>query len=137
MLVLRVQPDEGFSLHIESKVPGHGMELQPVAMDYSYGGTLYELPFSAYETVLVDVMEGDMTLFTRGDRPRRRGASWSRYWRRGAGGRRPRSPCTRPEAGAPRRPTRCSPSTAAPGASARGDQPGLADVRAEDGGDRR
>jgi glucose-6-phosphate 1-dehydrogenase len=67
VLVLRVQPDEGFSLHIESKVPGHGMELQPVAMDYSYGGTLYELPFRAYETVLVDVMEGDMTLFTRAD----------------------------------------------------------------------
>ena len=41
--------------------------LQPVAMDYSYGVTLHELPFSAYETVLVDAMEGDMTLFTRGD----------------------------------------------------------------------
>ena len=36
-------------------------------MDYSYGVTLHELPFSAYETVLVDAMEGDMTLFTRGD----------------------------------------------------------------------
>jgi glucose-6-phosphate 1-dehydrogenase len=36
-------------------------------MDYSYGGTLKELPFSAYETVLVDAMEGDMTLFKRGD----------------------------------------------------------------------
>jgi glucose-6-phosphate 1-dehydrogenase len=67
VLVLRVQPDEGFALHIESKQPGHGMELQPVAMQYSYGGTLHELPFRAYETVLVDVMEGDMTLFTRAD----------------------------------------------------------------------
>jgi len=66
-LVLRVQPDEGFSLRIESKVPGHEVALQPVAMDYSYGSTLHELPFSAYETVLVDVMEGDMTLFKRGD----------------------------------------------------------------------
>ena len=67
VLVLRVQPDEGFSLNIESKLPGHGAALQPVAMDYSYGTTLHELPFSAYETVLVDAMEGDMTLFTRGD----------------------------------------------------------------------
>jgi glucose-6-phosphate 1-dehydrogenase len=67
VLVLRVQPDEGFSLSIESKLPGHGAALQPVAMDYSYGTTLHELPFSAYETVLVDAMEGDMTLFTRGD----------------------------------------------------------------------
>ena len=67
VLVLRVQPDEGFSLNIESKQPGHSVTLQPVAMDYSYGVTLHELPFSAYETVLVDAMEGDMTLFTRGD----------------------------------------------------------------------
>jgi glucose-6-phosphate 1-dehydrogenase len=67
VLVLRVQPDEGFSLRIESKAPGHGIVLQPVAMDFSYGGTLHELPFSAYETVLVDAMEGDMTLFKRGD----------------------------------------------------------------------
>ncbi|HET6477024.1 MAG TPA: glucose-6-phosphate dehydrogenase [Thermoleophilia bacterium] len=67
VLVLRVQPDEGFSLTIESKRPGHAVALQPVAMDFSYGTTLNELPFSAYETVLVDAMEGDMTLFTRGD----------------------------------------------------------------------
>jgi len=67
VLVLRVQPDEGFSLRIESKVPGQGLTLRQVAMDYSYGGTLKELPFSAYETVLVDAMEGDMTLFKRGD----------------------------------------------------------------------
>jgi glucose-6-phosphate 1-dehydrogenase len=67
VLVLRVQPDEGFSLSIDSKRPGHAVALQQVAMDYSYGTTLHELPFSAYETVLVDAMEGDMTLFTRGD----------------------------------------------------------------------
>jgi glucose-6-phosphate 1-dehydrogenase len=67
VLVLRVQPDEGFSLRIESKAPGQGLTLQQVAMDYSYGSTLKELPFSAYETVLVDAMEGDMTLFKRGD----------------------------------------------------------------------
>ncbi|HEY5386817.1 MAG TPA: glucose-6-phosphate dehydrogenase [Thermoleophilia bacterium] len=67
VLVLRVQPDEGFSLSIESKRPGHAVALQPVAMDYSYGTTLNELPFSAYETVLVDAMEGDTMLFTRGD----------------------------------------------------------------------
>ncbi len=66
-LVLRVQPHEGFSLRIESKVPGHAVALQPVAMDFSYGSALNELPFSAYETVLVDAMEGDMTLFKRGD----------------------------------------------------------------------
>lgn len=66
-LVLRVQPDEGFSLRIESKAPGHSTHVEPVHMDYSYGSTLQELPFSAYETLLVDAMEGDMTLFNRGD----------------------------------------------------------------------
>jgi glucose-6-phosphate 1-dehydrogenase len=67
VLVLHVQPDEGFSLSIESKLPGHSVALQPVSMEFRYGTTLHELPFSAYETVLVDAMEGDMTLFTRGD----------------------------------------------------------------------
>ena len=66
-LILRVQPDEGFSLRIESKEPGRGSHVEPVNMDYSYGGTLHELPFSAYETLLVDAGEGDMTLFNRGD----------------------------------------------------------------------
>ena len=97
VLVLRVQPDEGFSLHIESKLPGHGMELQPVAMNYSYGGTLYELPFRAYETVLIDVMEGDMTLFTRADQAEE---AWEvvepvlRAW-----GERPKTPIPMYEAG--------------------------------------
>ena len=62
-----MQPDEGFSLRIQSKQPGHGLESKDVSMDYSYGSTLAELPFTAYETVLVDAMEGDMTLFTRAD----------------------------------------------------------------------
>jgi glucose-6-phosphate 1-dehydrogenase len=67
VLVLRVQPDEGFSLLIESKQPGQELSLTPVDMDFTYGGTLQELPFSAYETVLVDAMEGDQTLFNRDD----------------------------------------------------------------------
>ena len=66
-LVLRVAPDEGFALRIESKAPGQGLALQNVQMDYTYGSALRELPFSAYETVLVDAMEGDPTLFNRAD----------------------------------------------------------------------
>jgi glucose-6-phosphate 1-dehydrogenase len=67
VLVMRVQPDEGFSLSVESKVPGQEISLQTVEMEYAYGSTLNELPFSAYETVLIDLMEGDGTLFNRGD----------------------------------------------------------------------
>jgi len=88
VLVLRVQPDEGFSLTIESKVPGHDVALQPVAMDYSYGTTLNELPFSAYETVLVDAMEGDMTLFTRGDQAEEAWRIVAPVLKRGRSGRR-------------------------------------------------
>ena len=67
VLVMRVQPDEGFSLSVESKVPGQEISLQTVEMEYAYGSALNELPFSAYETVLIDLMEGDGTLFNRGD----------------------------------------------------------------------
>ena len=56
---MRVQPDEGFSLSVESKVPGQEISLETVEMEYVYGSALTELPFSAYETVLIDLMEGD------------------------------------------------------------------------------
>jgi glucose-6-phosphate 1-dehydrogenase len=67
LLVLRIQPDEGISLRFQSKAPGEGMELRPVEMEFSYGSALQELPFSAYETLLVDCMSGDATLFNRND----------------------------------------------------------------------
>jgi glucose-6-phosphate 1-dehydrogenase len=66
-LVLRIQPDEGISLRFQSKVPGEEVGMQPVEMDFSWGSALDELPFSAYETLLVDVMSGDATLFNRDD----------------------------------------------------------------------
>ena len=67
LLVLRIQPDEGVSLRFESKVPGEEMGLQPVQMDFSWGSSLQERPFSAYETLLLDCMAGDLTLFNRDD----------------------------------------------------------------------
>jgi glucose-6-phosphate 1-dehydrogenase len=63
----RVQPDEGIFLRFEAKQPGQAIRLQPVEMEFKYGGTLNELPFSAYETLLLDCMEGDSTLFNRAD----------------------------------------------------------------------
>ncbi len=67
MLVLRIQPDEGISLRFQSKVPGEDIGLQSVTMDFSWGSELNELPFSAYETLLLDVIRGDATLFNRDD----------------------------------------------------------------------
>jgi glucose-6-phosphate 1-dehydrogenase len=66
-LIMRIQPEEGLALNIEAKVPGPAIRLQPVAMDFSYGSGLEELPFSAYETLLLDCMVGDQTLFNRDD----------------------------------------------------------------------
>ena len=66
-LVIRVQPEEGLALNIEAKIPGAAIRLQPVAMNFSYGSALEELPFTAYETLLLDCMVGDQTLFNRDD----------------------------------------------------------------------
>lgn len=67
VLALRIQPDEGISLKFEAKLPGQGMRLHPVMMDFRYGTSFgIGLP-AAYETLLLDCLQGDTTLFTRGD----------------------------------------------------------------------
>jgi glucose-6-phosphate 1-dehydrogenase len=67
LLILRIQPEEGISLRFVSKQPGSGMRLRPVSMDFNYGTSFGERSPSAYETLLVDVMKGDATLYTRQD----------------------------------------------------------------------
>jgi glucose-6-phosphate 1-dehydrogenase len=73
LLTLRIQPDEGVSLAFQVKAPGaayqlsHGMEVAPVAMDFSYKDAFGDVNPPAYETLLLDVMLGDATLFTRSD----------------------------------------------------------------------
>jgi glucose-6-phosphate 1-dehydrogenase len=67
VLVVHVQPDEGVSLAIGAKVPGQGMTIRPVLMDFLYGGAFRtELP-EAYERLILDCLLGDQTLFTRED----------------------------------------------------------------------
>jgi glucose-6-phosphate 1-dehydrogenase len=67
LLILRIQPEEGISLLFLSKQPGSGMRLRPVSMDFNYGASFGERSPSAYETLLVDAMLGDPTLYTRQD----------------------------------------------------------------------
>jgi glucose-6-phosphate 1-dehydrogenase len=67
LMVLRIQPEEGISLRFVSKSPGSGMRLRPVSMDFNYGSSFGERTPSAYETLLVDAMAGDPTLYTRQD----------------------------------------------------------------------
>lgn len=74
VLVLRIQPDEGLSLRIASKLPGSKMHIYPVKMDFSYGSTFGDQSPEAYERLMLDVMEGDATLFMRRDAVE---ASWS------------------------------------------------------------
>ncbi len=67
VLVLRIQPDEGIALKFEAKLPGQGMHLRPVMMDFRYGSSFGEEVPTAYENLLLDCMQGDATLFTRSD----------------------------------------------------------------------
>jgi glucose-6-phosphate 1-dehydrogenase len=72
-LVLRVQPDEGISLRFQVKTPGAdkeltpNLEISPVDMDFSYAKAFGAESPPAYQTLLLDIMIGDQTLFTRSD----------------------------------------------------------------------
>jgi glucose-6-phosphate 1-dehydrogenase len=74
LLIVRIQPEEGISLKFLSKRPGTGMKLRPVSMDFNYGSSFGERSPSAYETLLLDALTGDATLYTRQDMVE---ASWT------------------------------------------------------------
>ncbi|MBL0156594.1 MAG: glucose-6-phosphate dehydrogenase [Bryobacterales bacterium] len=74
LLVVRIQPEEGISLRFFSKLPGSGMKLRPVTMDFNYGTSFGTRTPTAYETLLLDALEGDATLYTRQDMVE---ASWA------------------------------------------------------------
>ena len=67
LLIVHIQPEEGISLRFLSKQPGSGMRLRPVSMDFNYGASFGERSPTAYETLLMDAMQGDPTLYTRQD----------------------------------------------------------------------
>jgi glucose-6-phosphate 1-dehydrogenase len=67
VLLVHVQPDEGVSLAVGAKVPGQGMSIRTVHMDFLYGGAFRTGLPEAYERLILDCMLGDATLFTRAD----------------------------------------------------------------------
>jgi glucose-6-phosphate 1-dehydrogenase len=67
VLLVHVQPDEGVSLAIGAKVPGQGMSIRTVHMDFLYGGAFRTGMPEAYERLILDTLLGDATLFTRAD----------------------------------------------------------------------
>ena len=67
LLAIRIQPDEGIVLRFGSKVPGLGLDIRTVNMDFTYGSAFSTDAPEAYETLLLDAMLGDASLFTRAD----------------------------------------------------------------------
>jgi glucose-6-phosphate 1-dehydrogenase len=89
VLAIRVQPDEGILLRFGAKVPGQGLQIRTVNMDFRYGSSFAVDSPDAYETLLVDAMIGDNSLFTRDDEVER---AWEildpilKAWGAGEGG---------------------------------------------------
>jgi glucose-6-phosphate 1-dehydrogenase len=72
-MVIRIQPDEGVTLLMNSKIPGLETRTQPVKMHFRYATTFGSNTPEAYERLILDAMIGDSTLFIRGDETE---ASW-------------------------------------------------------------
>jgi glucose-6-phosphate 1-dehydrogenase len=67
MVVMHIQPDEGISLRFSAKVPGPTVTLGAVNMNFEYSQYFGAAPATGYETLLLDCMVGDPTLFQRDD----------------------------------------------------------------------
>ena len=63
LISMRIQPDEGIALRFGAKVPGPGMTICPVNMDFSYAQAFGVSSANGYERLLLDAMLGDATLF--------------------------------------------------------------------------
>lgn len=75
-LVIQIQPDEGTTLLLNSKIPGLETRLQPVKMYFRYATTFGSNTPEAYERLILDAIIGDNTLFIRGDETE---VSWGLY----------------------------------------------------------
>jgi glucose-6-phosphate 1-dehydrogenase len=67
LLAIRIQPDEGIMLRFGAKVPGLGLDVRSVTMDFTYGSAFTVDSPDAYETLILDALLGDASLFTRAD----------------------------------------------------------------------
>jgi glucose-6-phosphate 1-dehydrogenase len=74
VLAMRIQPDEGIMLRFAAKVPGLGLDVRTVNMDFAYETAFVVDSPDAYETLILDALLGDASLFTRADEVE---AAWS------------------------------------------------------------
>jgi glucose-6-phosphate 1-dehydrogenase len=74
-LVITIQPDEGFDLYFEVKTPTQPIQVKTERLTFRYSEAFDRIP-EAYQTLLLDVIEGDQTLFVRADEVE---ASWKLY----------------------------------------------------------
>jgi glucose-6-phosphate 1-dehydrogenase len=72
VLLITLQPDEGIGLLFDVKAPGETLDLHTQTLEFQYHQAYENLP-DAYQTLILDVMEGDQTLFVRADEVE---ASW-------------------------------------------------------------
>jgi glucose-6-phosphate 1-dehydrogenase len=73
-MAIRIQPEEAIQLRFQAKQPGPTLHLRPVQMRFSYKESFQTPPPEAYETLLLDVIRADATLFMRDDQVE---AAWS------------------------------------------------------------
>jgi glucose-6-phosphate 1-dehydrogenase len=66
-LTIRIQPEEGISLSFNGKVPGPDVRLDTVNMDFSYAESFGGRTPEAYETLILDCLLGDATLYSDSD----------------------------------------------------------------------
>jgi len=74
LLVIRIQPNEGVTLYLNSKTPGLETKLQQIKLAFGYETTFGSNTPEAYERLILDALNGDGTLFIRGDEAE---TSWS------------------------------------------------------------
>src|SRR6185295_18986513 len=66
-LVLTLQPEERMQMYLQAKLPGPGVRLTNVEMEFKYSELETGGPSTGYETLIYDCMIGDSTLFHRAD----------------------------------------------------------------------
>ncbi len=66
-LIIRIQPDEGVTFSLNTKIPGHVKTTRPVNMNFAYESAFTEPLPEAYERLILDALKGDSTLYPRRD----------------------------------------------------------------------